>query len=341
MSSAFSRELKQEVSILLKSDPHGRYADPLTWCKVMILVTLNAACYGYFLLLAPTLSSRVMSVLALALCTLFLGLNVMHESAHGNLSKNPWLNRVFAFTFDLFGISSDLYAIKHTHFHHHYTNLHEFDGDINEAPLIRMSIGQDRWNIHRYQAIYTPVLYSLITLTWPLFDLMRLIRPRVGQKSFARPAPGVILRILLFKGVHYALALGLPASRFGWQETLLLFTLFHTVLGLILALIFQVAHVHEAGLIQPGSPKHDWHIHQMLTSADFGTSNPWINHSFGGLNFQTIHHLFPNVSHRHFPEIQKIVIRLSLRHGIPYTRFDTFSEAIRAHFSLLARLGRS
>ncbi len=341
MSPAFSQELKQEVLALLKADPHGRYADPLTWLKVAILGGLTAVCYFGLVFAASTFPTRMVLVLALAVSTLFLGLNVMHEAAHGNLSRHPMVNRGLAFIFDLFGISSDLYAIKHVHFHHHYTNLHEFDGDINEAPLIRMSLEQERWEIHRYQALYTPVLYSLITLTWPIFDLMRLLQPRVGQKPFTPPHPGVRVRILLFKGVHYALALGLPASRFGWPETLFLFTLFHVVLGVILALIFQVAHVHEAGLLQPGSARKDWHLHQMLTSADFSTANPWTNLTFGGLNFQTIHHLFPNVSHRHFPAIQKIVIRLSEKHGVPYNRFDSFGEAIRAHFNLLQRLGRS
>jgi linoleoyl-CoA desaturase len=337
----FSIELKGEVRALLNSDPNGRYADPWVWGKAAVLIALTALGYGSLLFLDQTFSGRLALVLALALLTLFLGLNVMHEAAHGNLSPHPGINRILAYTFDLFGISSDLYVIKHTHFHHHYTNLHEFDGDINEAPLIRMSLEQPRWGIHRYQALYTPLLYSLITLTWPFFDLIRLVRPRVGGKPFTPPRFGVKLRILLFKVLHYVLALALPAHLIGWKETLVLFTLFHAVLGTILALIFQVAHVHESGLVQPGTGREDWHIHQMLTSADFSTGNPWINHSFGGLNFQTIHHLFPNVSHRHFPAIRQIVIRLAKQHGIPYTHFASFGEAIRAHFRLLSRLGRA
>ena len=341
MKVAFSEELKQEVSALIKADPRGRYADSRTWAKVGLLVFFTVTCYVSLVFFASSFNSRLMLVLMFALSVLFLGLNVMHEAAHGNLSPDPRINRILAFSFDLFGISSDLYAIKHTHFHHHYTNLPEYDGDINEAPVIRMSLEQERWSVHRYQAWYTPLLYSLITLTWPVFDLIRLVRPKVGKKPFTPPAAGVKIRILALKGVHYALALFLPASQFGWAETLLLFTLFHVVLGGVLALIFQVAHVHEAGLVQPGTTRQDWHLHQMLTSADFSTRNPWINLAFGGLNFQTIHHLFPNVSHRHFPAIQAIVIRLSERHGVPYTQFDSFGAAIRAHFALLNRLGRT
>jgi len=341
VKSSFSEELKQEVSALIKADPRGRYADSRTWAKVSLLIFLTLTCYVSLVFYAPSFANRLMLVLMFALTVLFLGLNVMHEAAHGNLSPNPRINRFLAFSFDLFGISSDLYAIKHTHFHHHYTNLPEFDGDINEAPLIRMSLEQERWSVHRYQAWYTPALYSLITLTWPIFDLIRLVRPRVGQKSFTPPSIGVKSRILMFKGIHYALALFLPASQFGWAETWFLFTLFHVVLGGVLALIFQVAHVHEAALLQPGTQRKDWHLQQMLTSADFSTRNHWINLTFGGLNFQTIHHLFPNVSHRHFPAIQGIVIRISERHGVPYTHFESFGAAIRAHFELLNRLGRS
>jgi linoleoyl-CoA desaturase len=231
--------------------------------------------------------------------------------------------------------------VKHIQFHHNYTNLFELDGDINEAPLIRMSEEQELWGLHRFQAFYTPLLYSLITVTWPVFDLLRLIDPKVGKKAFQRPKTRVILRILLLKALHYSLALGLPSLLLGFRETLFLFFVFHMVLGTVLALIFQVAHVHESALCDSGSRSTDWHLHQIRTSADFAVASSGVNATFGGLNFQMIHHLFPNVSHRHFPEIRKTVVHLARKHGIPVHEFRTFGSAIGAHFRLLHRLGRS
>jgi linoleoyl-CoA desaturase len=339
--SAFTRELKQEVRALLARDPDGRFADRKTWWKAGFLLALNLSLYLGILLPGIGNGNRILLTLFFACSTLFLGLNVMHEAAHGNFSSDERVNRGLAFTFDLFGISSDLYLVKHIQFHHNYTNLFELDGDINEAPLIRMSEEQELWGLHRFQAYYTPFLYSLITVTWPVFDLLRLIDPKVGKKAFQRPSIRVISRILLLKAVHYTLALALPTLLIGFRETLLLFSLFHAVLGTVLALIFQVAHVHESAMCESGSRSTDWHLHQIRTSADFAVDQPWVNATFGGLNFQMIHHLFPNVSHRHFPVIRKIVIRLSREHGVRVHGFRTFGSAIWAHFRLLHRLGRS
>jgi linoleoyl-CoA desaturase len=338
--SAFTADLKHEAKILIDQDPFGKFGDGRVLLKAVCLVATTGALYISILLMDVSMSLRVLLTLAFSLSTLLLGLNVMHEAVHGNLSRSRWINRLFSFCFDLFGISSDLYWIKHTQFHHNYTNIFELDGDINEAPLIRMSTKQPWMPIHRYQAWFTPVLYSLITITWPIFDLTRLVSPKVGNRSFRRPSVFVTARILAFKALSFGLTWVLPVLKLGLQNGIVLALLFHLVLGVVLALIFQVAHVHEEGLFDSSRIDRDWHLHQIRTSADFSTRNPVIVASFGGLNFQTIHHLFPNISYRHYPALQAIVIRLCEKHGVQYTEFQGFGSAVRAHFSLLDRLGK-
>jgi linoleoyl-CoA desaturase len=338
--SPLTRELRHQVEALLLRDPRGRFADPQVWMKALFLLALNATLYGAILFLADSSPLRMGLTVLFAVATLFLGLNVMHEAAHGNFSKGERTNRILACTFDLFGISSDLYRIKHIQFHHNYTNLYELDGDINEAPLIRMSPSQALWSIHRFQAFYTPLLYALITLSWPVFDLIRMVDAKVGKMGFRAPPLSVQLRIIAFKCIHYGLALVLPAALLGWKEALSLFLLFHFLLGSILALIFQVAHVHEDGVPDATPLPWDWHLHQIRTSADFSTRNPWVCFAFGGLNFQTIHHLFPNVSYRHYPAIQELLVPLCMKQGVVYREFPSFTAAVVAHFRFLSRMGR-
>lgn len=334
----FTRELKEKVRTLLAKDPGGRLASSREWLKALILMMLCLCLYGLILFLDLHFLQRTALVLLFAAATLILGLNVMHEAAHGNYSSHSWINRLLALTFDLYGISSDLYQIKHNQFHHNYTNIYGLDGDITEAPLIRMTQSQPWMRFHRYQFWYTPFLYSLITITWPIFDLSRLITAKVGNHSFKRPGIATVAKICIFKILSFFLTYVLPVKLFGVFQGLFFILLFHFSLGLILTLIFQAAHVHEECHFPGQEIQTDWFVHQIQTSADFSTSQPWVNFLFGGLNFQTIHHLFPNVSYRHYPEIRKILVELCAKHGISYHEFPTFTDAVRFHFKWLREL---
>ncbi len=338
--SEFTRELKERVRNLIANDTKGRFATSREWSKAILLMSMCLGLYLTIILGQHDFWTRTLLVLVFSLLTLALGLNVMHESVHGNYSAKSWINKSLALTFDLYGISSDLYYVKHTQFHHNYTNVFGHDGDITEAPLIRMSKNQAWKPIHRFQVFYTPLLYSLITITWPIYDLIRLVTAKVGETRFRRPSLMTTMKILFFKLISTYLTYVLPIQKLGLNQGLFFILLFHLSLGVILTLIFQVAHVHEETRFDSETIQTDWFVHQILTSADFSTQNPLMNHLFGGLNFQAIHHLFPNISYRHYPEIQKILRELCDHHGYRYVEFHTFRQAVAAHFIWLKRLAQ-
>ena len=338
--SEFSQMLKQRVREHLYEDKNGRAADFKVWAKAVLLLLVCAMLYLSILFAQCTLLMRTGLVISFSVATLLLGLNVMHEAAHGNYSIKPWINRTLALVFDLFGISSDLYMIKHTQFHHNYTNIYGHDGDISETPLIRMSTQQTWMPIHRLQVYYTPLLYSLITITWTFSDISRLISGKVGTYSFRRPDRVTVARILFFKMISIYLTYILPIQILGLSQAIFFILLFHLAVGVILALIFQVAHVHQQGKYDYSEAQSDWFIHQLQTSADFSTNSPVANWLCGGLNLQVIHHLFPNVSYRHYPAIRKIVKELCVQHGIRYIEFPTLASAVVAHFTWLQQLAK-
>lgn len=338
--SPFTIEVKERVRQLIQADSRGRFASTGEITKALVLISICAVLYGLIIQGDFSFSTRVALVLTFSFSTLILGLNVMHEAVHGNYTRTPWINRLMGMTFDLYGISSDLYAIKHTQFHHNYTNIFGHDGDITEAPLIRMSSNQQWWPMHRYQAYYTPILYSLITLSWPVYDLIRLVTCKVGEHPFKRPSSVITIKILLLKVVSIYLGFILPISIFGLEEGLTLILLFHLSLGVVLTLIFQVAHVHQDCRYDGAPVETDWFTHQLMTSADFSTRNPIMNFLCGGLNYQAIHHLFPNVSYRHYPVIQLILKDLCQKHNVRYIEFEKFNDAVVAHFKWLNRMAR-
>ena len=64
-----------------------------------------------------------------------------------------------------------------------------------------------------------------------------------------------------------------------------------------------------------------------------------INWIVGGLNFQVEHHLFPKISHVHYPAISKFVEQTCKEFGIAYHNFPTFTSAVSSHVKHLKYLG--
>ena len=117
----------------------------------------------------------------------------------------------------------------------------------------------------------------------------------------------------------------------------------HYVAGLILSVVFQLAHVmDEAEMPMPekdGTMKNTWAIHQLKTTVNFGAKSWFINWYTGGLNHQVEHHIFPNISHVHYGKIAQIVKQTAKEFNLPYKEYKTTRKAIAAHFKFLKEMG--
>ena len=83
-----------------------------------------------------------------------------------------------------------------------------------------------------------------------------------------------------------------------------------------------------------------WAEHQMKTTSNFAMGNKVISWFVGGLNYQIEHHLFPKVSHVHYPAISKIVISKSKEYNLPYNQYPTMMQALASHFRVMKYLGK-
>jgi linoleoyl-CoA desaturase len=118
----------------------------------------------------------------------------------------------------------------------------------------------------------------------------------------------------------------------------------HFIAGLVLTVIFQLAHTVE-GTTHPlpdehGTIENCWAIHQMNTTVNFSRHNKLLSWYIGGLNFQVEHHLFPAICHVHYPQISPIVKATAEEFGIPYLENETFLQALQSHFAALKSFGR-
>ncbi|WP_262919262.1 fatty acid desaturase family protein [Niabella hibiscisoli] len=136
----------------------------------------------------------------------------------------------------------------------------------------------------------------------------------------------------------------LPILMVGFVPWCIGFLVFAASSGIILSLVFQLAHVIEETAFptatQPTNKMEDeWALHQLKTTANFATTNKLITWWVGGLNFQVEHHLFPKISHIHYPAISSIIKQACTDLNIPYIEHGSMYEAVASHVAHLKTHG--
>ena len=148
-----------------------------------------------------------------------------------------------------------------------------------------------------------------------------------------------------FKLFFIFLFVAIPIYMVGFISWLVGFLIFTLVAGFVLSIVFQLAHTVEdthfpQANADTGKMEDEWALHQLKTTANFATRNRLISWWVGGLNFQVEHHLFPRISHVHYPEISKIIKKACEDFGFPYIEYPKMRLAIASHVSHLRQLSR-
>jgi len=74
---------------------------------------------------------------------------------------------------------------------------------------------------------------------------------------------------------------------------------------------------------------------QICNSGNFLMKNLWWTRIFGAINYQIEHHLFPNMSNIHYPEVSKIVQEYCKENNIPYVHKETLYESYKSFIKYL------
>lgn len=277
-----------------------------------------------------------------------IGMGIMHDANHDAYSSNNTLNKIIAFALTIGGGNNRNWKTQHNILHHTYTNIHEYDKDIDNKVILRFSPAGKKRFIQRFQIIYVFFFYAIMTLYWITakdiaqyfqFNINGLHRDSTSQKVIT------LLKLLFWKAVYFTYIIVLPIVmlHIPWQYVLIGFLTLHTVAGLILSIVFQLAHVVEGAKFplpdEKGNIENEWAIHQLETTADFARRNKLITFFVGGLNFQIEHHLFPRICHIHYPAIAPIVEATAKEFGLKYIYNDTVWKALKSHLSVISKLG--
>jgi linoleoyl-CoA desaturase len=315
------------------------------YVKAAILFAGFAGSYVLLVFVARTWAQAFPLAILLGLFIAGIGFNVQHDGGHQAYSRSRWVNRLMAMTLELLGGSTYMWRWKHGVFHHTYVNITGHDTDIDLGILARLTPHQRRLAFHRWQHLYLWILYGLLVIKWQLVgDFRKLISGRMGGQSFPRPKGWDLVIFVAGKAVFCLLAFGIPLQVHSIGAVLCYYGVAGLVAGFLLSVVFQVAHcVDEVAFPAPPSRTdridRAWAIHQVETTADFARNNSVATWLVGGLNFQIEHHLFPRISHVHYPALATVVEQTCREFGVRYTAFSSFRTGLVSHFRLLRRMG--
>ncbi|MCU0429205.1 MAG: acyl-CoA desaturase [Cytophagaceae bacterium] len=277
-----------------------------------------------------------------------IGMSIMHDANHGAYSSNSFVNRCIGHSLTLIGGSVYNWKLQHNLLHHTYTNIAFVDDDIADKLILRFSPHTPTKWIHKFQWVYAFLLYCIMTVYWVfLKDFIQFFTyQKEGVcKGSVQEVRVSFVKLILGKLFYFFVFLVVPIwfLEKEWWSYLLGYLWMHNVTGLILTVIFQMAHtVEETEHPLPNEInqiENTWAIHQMNTTANFSPNNRWLSWFVGGLNYQIEHHLFPTICHVHYPAIAPIVKATAQEFGVPYLQNDSFIEAFKSHVTTLKRFG--
>jgi linoleoyl-CoA desaturase len=302
--------------------------------------------YLYLLLGDPGWGLGLFLVFMLVQFKVLLAFNVMHDGAHESFSTRKFWNSIASWSMDLLGSSSFLWKQKHNLLHHTYTNIAGKDDDIEIGSFLRLSPEQERKPWHKYQHIYAPFLYSLLSLYLLFYsDFQRLFSGKIGTTKFSHLYKKDVIFFTTAKVLYFLYTLVIPMIFYSPWIVLTYFIFGHLVFGLTLSVVFQLAHtVQETNFPNPdekGNMPYSWLEHQLNTTCNFAPNNKFVTFYCGGLNYQVEHHMFHRISHIHYPKISKIVKQTCEEFGKPYFVNKGFFSALKSHFKFLRSLGQA
>ncbi|MES2731405.1 MAG: acyl-CoA desaturase [Bacteroidota bacterium] len=347
-NSPFFKVLKEKVdSYFVNNNIHTAGNRRLLF-KSLLQISSAMALYIVLVFFNPgSLVSLLLSSL-LGFNLAVIGFNVMHEGGHQSFSKHRWLNQASAYSLNILGGNVYFWKIKHNINHHTYTNIEGLDMDIDVQPFMRLHEQQPRYWFHRFQHVYWLVLYSFSYLAWIFYDDFEkyFTGKAVAIAEKRNLAPKEHLIFWLTKIGYVSLFIVIPIVMVGLVKALIGFSIITFVCGLFISIVFQLAHVVESTQFPSPSEESnkmetEWAIHQINTTANFATKNKFISWLLGGLNFQVEHHLFPKISHVHYPQISKLVKETCQEFNITYLEYPSLIKAFYSHLLHIKKLGHA
>ncbi|MDP2387666.1 MAG: acyl-CoA desaturase [Bacteroidota bacterium] len=342
--------LRSRVNEYFKTNQKKSTGNFKLFFKAALLLSSLVTLYTVLVFFTPPVWISFILVGLVGVNMALIGFNIMHDGSHGSFSTNGKINSFMAYTLNLLGANAFFWTQKHNVNHHTYTNIEGIDDDIDIRPFFRVHPDQPKKWFHKYQHLYSLFLYTLTFFFWVYYnDFKKYFTLKIADHTSIKKLS--FKEHVIFwasKLIHIAIFIVLPMYMVGVIPTIIGYSSALLVTGLIVAVVFQLAHIVDDIQFltpEPESTKMDveadWAIHQMQTTANFATKSKFLTWMLGGLNFQVEHHLFPRISHVHYPKLNEILKTTAMEFNVQYVEFPTMRSAVKSHMIHLRKIGRA
>lgn len=343
--SGFYKVVSARVDDYFLTHHISRKANLLFTLKALFFLLLTAVTYATILSAGSQQHYLPLLFILLGLFNTILVFTVAHDAAHHAISEKKSVNRLLEYVWDTAGISSYFWKLKHNISHHSFTNVPGRDGDIDQSKLLLLNPCAPRKWFHRYQHIYAPFLYALLSLhIIYVKDFKLLFTHAYGNKTIRKHPKKE--HVILFAGklffISYMILIPKIVLHLSWMQIIGYHLLMHLAIGLFIGLVLVPVHVTEAAAYRVPDSKGaigcDWGEHQLEATVDFSADNSFVGFVTGGLNTHVAHHLFPSINHIHYRRITGIIRDTAAEMHLPYRNYSWYSVILN-HLRFLKLLG--
>jgi linoleoyl-CoA desaturase len=338
------KQIRSKTDQYFLENGNNRYADTALWAKVATLTVMIVAAYAA-VLTATSFWMLTLSFLVFGSTFMILGINIGHDAAHHCLTGNRKTDdTIFTAIFGLQGLSGYLWQVRHNYSHHIFPNVTEADADVEITPMILLSDKQKIYAAHKYQHLYAPFLYMIFTLGWIFYqDFALFMKHEQGNLRINKIPTIEWVKLVAYKFVYMGIFLVVPAlvTPFSMTELVGAFLIMHGLMSVFLSFTFFISHhIMEIDYVDTHEEFTDmvsdsWCRHQVLTTIDFNPESKIANFIFGGFNLHIAHHLFPEVSHTHYPALTRIIKDTLAENKVDWYKSFGFFDGVVSHLQHL------
>lgn len=315
------------------------------WMKGLFWILI---CYlSYSILFYDSISKITYWIffLIFQLSGLLIGFSLGHDASHNTAFRSKKLNDILHFfSFLTVGIDPLLWGLRHVRSHHLYANVEGSDIDIDKNPFIRLSPTHPWRPKHKYQVFYAPFVY-MFTLLHSVFmsDWIYLFSREYHWMKKGVSKFNLYSRFYFFKTIYFLLVIVFPLlfTFFSWQFILLTYVTTSAFTSLVFIIMLVGTHFFEEAYYPDSEGaflEHTWAVHQLYTSCDWDSDKKWARFISGGSNCHAAHHLFPNICHTNYFELNEIIRETAFEYKLPYHN-KTLLQMIKSHFQHLKNMG--
>jgi linoleoyl-CoA desaturase len=123
--------------------------------------------------------------------------------------------------------------------------------------------------------------------------------------------------------MHYTLWIGLPLLFFPVAPVLGFYVLRSILLGYAMYAILAPGHFPAEAQRLSKEARQSAHFFAVQTAGTVSFRTGWLGRFLcSGLEYQVEHHLFPDISHIHYPEVSRAVQAFCNEHGLSYRSYS-------------------